>query len=201
MENDFGNILLPPIADLLYTEPDRRPLLTQSICDRSSELMAARQSGLDSFSLFSSSGDKIPLGFGYLDSSEKPLLLPLPACVEVFPSEVFYFKCRHWFTSIFLLFMLYISHLGFLGTSFRLGFLICQLHSGACGFEWTYIAQGNPLLFLNYDCKLKKQGWGNGKKLNRASNCYVLSFKMFQCSSIFLSTKHRKYRNGGIELC
>ncbi|KAI8557872.1 hypothetical protein RHMOL_Rhmol04G0044500 [Rhododendron molle] len=50
--------------------------------------MAARQSGLDSFSLFSSSGDKIPLGFGFLDSSEKPPLLPLPACVEVLPSEV-----------------------------------------------------------------------------------------------------------------
>lgn len=60
-----------------------------SICSRSSELMAARQSGLDSFSLFSSSGDKIPLGFGFLDSSEKPPLLPLPACVEVLLSEVF----------------------------------------------------------------------------------------------------------------
>lgn len=72
--------------------------------------------------------------------------------------------------------MLDISHLGFLGTSFRIGFLICQIRSGACGFEWTYIAQGNPLLFFNDDRKLKKRGWGNGKKLKTSKQLLCSKF-------------------------
>ncbi|CAL5413911.1 unnamed protein product [Camellia sinensis] len=56
--------------------------------------MAAKQSGLDSFFLFSSSSssssssdDKTQLGLGFLDSSKKSLPPPPPS-IEVLPSEV-----------------------------------------------------------------------------------------------------------------
>uniref|UniRef100_A0A5B6YIA1 protein-histidine N-methyltransferase n=1 Tax=Davidia involucrata TaxID=16924 RepID=A0A5B6YIA1_DAVIN len=49
--------------------------------------MAAKQSELETFRLFSSPNDKSQLGLGFLDFTEKPLP-PLPPCVEVVPSEV-----------------------------------------------------------------------------------------------------------------
>ncbi|XAR62529.1 Protein-histidine N-methyltransferase [Bertholletia excelsa] len=49
--------------------------------------MAANQSGLQSFTMFSSSDDTIQQGFGFLDSSKKSLP-SLPPCLEVLPSEV-----------------------------------------------------------------------------------------------------------------